>query len=447
MVTLSTRAYKTRTSAIAVVSSLFFAILCVGCSSSQNNKLEVGSIQFTSANGNPLTPIAFLSAGNQVYLETSVFNDSANLGVDWSVACSSKLPPGAPLPPGQPTDTSCGTFTPIHTASGPVPEFATSGSGYVTLYTAPAAVPSDGIVTLYASSTSDHTKYASVSLTITGLGISIAFAPAPPSTLPRSGTASLKAVVENDSALGGVEWSVSCGSSACGSLSANETASGAATTYTAPSVVPVAGFVTITAVSVTDPTKSVSADIEIVPITITVGAAENDVSTGTSTTLSANVANDPSNAGVDWSLSCASTGACGTITPHTASGMPATYSAPNAVPTGNIVTVTATSTADPTVSNSVTLTITSAGASAAEPSPHEIDTAKSAALSFQPSRMAKAQLIASLRAGPGLFPIDAQLSRSSGAGKPGNFVVKAGYEADASRREAWRPPIRRTVSS
>jgi hypothetical protein len=49
----------------------------------------------------------------------------------------------------------------------------------------------------------------------------------------------------------------------------------------------------------------------------------------TTATLSAAVNNDPSNAGVDWSLTCKVAGNCGTLsTLHTASGAPVTYTPP-----------------------------------------------------------------------------------------------------------------------
>ncbi|HMF54401.1 MAG TPA: hypothetical protein VK593_08635, partial [Edaphobacter sp.] len=58
-----------------------------------------------------------------------------------------------------------------------------------------------------------------------------------PATLAVNAQASLTATVANDSANGGVKWSVTCGSSACGAFSAATTASGTATTYTAPAAV------------------------------------------------------------------------------------------------------------------------------------------------------------------------------------------------------------------
>ena len=95
--------------------------------------------------------------------------------------------------------------------------------------------------------------------------ISVAFSPAPPASMNTGATASLIAAVSNDSANGGVAWSVSCGSSTCGSFSHASTASGAATIYTAPAATPSPATVTVMASSVTDPTKSVSASITVGP--------------------------------------------------------------------------------------------------------------------------------------------------------------------------------------
>ena len=97
--------------------------------------------------------------------------------------------------------------------------------------------------------------------------ISVAFNPAPPTSLQVNATASLTAVVSNDSANAGVTWSVTCGSAgACGGVNPTSTASGAATTYTAPAAVPTGNTVKVTATSVTDTTKSASATIIITAV-------------------------------------------------------------------------------------------------------------------------------------------------------------------------------------
>ena len=234
-----------------------------GCAKSRH--VGVGPIEFTDANGVEQSGAhTSIGVGQTAYVDVAIANDTSLFGADWTAACGSALPPGTPLPPGQVEDESCGTFTPVHTASAPVPQYATSGSGIVTLFTAPASVPKTGVVTLYAAATADHSQYSSVTLTIIGQAISVGFvSPVPPSSLNAGETASFKAVVTNDSAAGGVNWTVQCKSSDCGSFNPAQTASGVATTYTAPSTVPSGSTVVVTAASVTDPTKSVSAYITI----------------------------------------------------------------------------------------------------------------------------------------------------------------------------------------
>lgn len=235
-----------------------------GCGSSSTSKVQMGPLTFTDVNGTALktTPTALASA-QSTYLTVSLEDDSQQLGANWSAYCGSALPPGTPLPTGQTQDESCGYFTPVHTLSGPIPTYATTGAGYVTLYTAPATPPKQGVVTLYASATSNPSKRESVTLTINAQSIAIGFAPGPPSTLNTAATAQIKAVVSNDTTSAGVTWSVLCGSSDCGSFSAAKTASGVATTYTAPATAPSEGSVQITATSVADPTKAVSSTVSI----------------------------------------------------------------------------------------------------------------------------------------------------------------------------------------
>jgi hypothetical protein len=76
--------------------------------------------------------------------------------------------------------------------------------------------------------------------------------------------------------------------------------------------------------------------------------------------LTATVANDSANAGVTWSVTCASA-QCGSFNPTTTpSGTATTYAAPAAPPTPATVTVTATSVSDTTRSASASITITAA---------------------------------------------------------------------------------------
>jgi hypothetical protein len=184
-------------------------------------------------------PPTSITAGATASLTAVVSNDSSNGGVTWSVTCGSS---------------SCGTFTP-----------ATTASGSATTYTAPANVPTGGAVNIVASSVTDGTATAAASITIAApAGVSVSFAATPPAALTINNTFPLTAVVAGDSKNAGVTWSVTCGTSACGTFSPTATASNAATTYTAPAAIPTGNTVKVVATSVSDMTKTASATITIV---------------------------------------------------------------------------------------------------------------------------------------------------------------------------------------
>lgn len=108
------------------------------------------------------------------------------------------------------------------------------------------------------------------------LPITVQLAPAPPGALEVSHSVQIGAQTTNDTAGAGVDWTLACTSADCGSISPAHTASGGATTYTAPSVVPTGGSVTITATSTTDTTQSASADVTINPLGNNTGLAQNN---------------------------------------------------------------------------------------------------------------------------------------------------------------------------
>jgi hypothetical protein len=86
-------------------------------------------------------PSSSMQAGMITKIKAVVANDTTNAGARWSVICGS---------------TNCGTFSPIETTSG-----------VATTYTAPASVPTGGIVQVTATSVADPTKSASATITIT----------------------------------------------------------------------------------------------------------------------------------------------------------------------------------------------------------------------------------------------------------------------------------------
>ncbi len=96
-----------------------------------------------------------------------------------------------------------------------------------------------------------------------------------------------------------------------------------------------------------------------VPIIVTFDPAYSPpatLNTGAYAGIAADVANDNKYAGIGFS--CAPAAACGLFTPTGAgSAVPVCYLAPEQVPTGGTVTVTATSRTDPTKSVSAMITI------------------------------------------------------------------------------------------
>lgn len=208
----------------------------------------VGSPQMSSPPGQPMNPsILFLIAppsslaiNASATLSAAVTNDPSNPSIAWSVTCGSA---GA-----------CGSISPSQTFN--------EGN---TTYTAPGAIPAGTTVTVTASIVGDASYSISAKITITPpQPIVVSFEGVPPASLQIKATAQLNAKITNDiSANPQVKWTVACGSSGCGSFNPVTTTSEASTTYTAPATIPSGNSVTVTAISMTDPTKSVSATIAI----------------------------------------------------------------------------------------------------------------------------------------------------------------------------------------
>jgi hypothetical protein len=238
----------------------------------------------------------------------SVYNDPSNAGVTWSA--------------------SVGTIT-------------TSG-----VYTAPSPVGTTSTVSITATSKADPTKFSQIFIAL--IPITITLNPANPATMASGSSQPFTATVANDTTNAGVTWTVTNG----GSFSAATTLSGAPTIYTAPSPA-LTATATVTATSKTDPTKTASATISlntitvnpIVPATISLGAGGAQIFT-------ASVVNDPTNAGVTWSIGPGP----GTLTASTSSSV--IYTAPGTpVLNATSVTLTATSKSDPTRSTTATITL------------------------------------------------------------------------------------------
>jgi hypothetical protein len=324
------------------VSLSLAVLLAVGCGSSSPTK--AGAISVTDPNNTSQTQLTSLAAGSKAAVSMNPTNDRTNAGVDWSVMCG-----GSPID-GSITGGACGSFAPVHTSNG-----ATS------IYTAPAQIPVGTNVTITAAVTGEPAALKTIVLPIVAPPIVVVFfGTQPPSSILASGTIPISAQAENDTAGQGISWTATCASADCGSFKSATTASQGGNSYTAPAAVPADGTVTVTATSVTDPTRSVSQKIAIQTISVSLFGQTTTMQVGVSSNadLLATVANDSLGRGVDWKLSCGSTSAnaCGTITSHTASTGVAHYKGPASVPPAP-VTITATSTAMPSVGATPSATI------------------------------------------------------------------------------------------
>jgi len=287
----------------------------------------------------------------KIPVAAAVYGDIGHNGVDWTATCG----------------TSGVQRTPVNCTSG---GYGFQGGSYSPDGTISFLVPPSDLipnivgstVTLTAYPAADHSFSASVSFTVTAEP-TVVFTQLPPSTMQAGSTVTVAAAVPGDTTNAGVDWSVPCADQPCGSISPTHTASGGTVTYTAPLTPSVSNLVVpIMATSHANPLASATANVTIIvsiSVTITQGVPTGSIIENTTASLIATVAYDPSVAGVDWTVTCGSPGACGSFSPpHTASGAATTFTAPNGVPAGNIVTITATSTTDPTKNAVQTVTIT-----------------------------------------------------------------------------------------
>jgi len=330
------------------VTALGMLIAGCGGSSVSSSSAKAGSISITNSSGT--TGITSLAVASTAQLSMTPVNDVSKAGVDWTVTCG-----GNPTT-GSITNGACGTLSPAHTAN--------SGT---TVYTAPSQIPINTWVTITATVTSNPAQSSSASLTIvtSTIGVTISVGSLTPAdTLQINQSVSIGYTVANDPLNAGVALTATCGSPVCGSFSNGGT-------YTAPSVVPTGGTVTITATSLTDTTKSASVKLTItnppapVPVTVSVLPSTVYVTTSGSThstPLTAIVTNDSAAAGVDWSLSC-NASSCGTLngskTAHTASGVAVSFVSPSTAPSSGTVTITAASTTNQAITAPVTAYVTS----------------------------------------------------------------------------------------
>ena len=199
------------------------------------------------------------------------------LGTNASSTCTITLPQAAPTGGSAFSLSTNSTFLIVPSSvnvlmgSSSVGFLATAGSPPTTQT---AAVTATSVSNWYSNRTSAATITVNAAQASAPPPISVAISPANAS-LTTSQSSGFTATVQNDLRGQGVRWSISgsgCSGSACGVLS---NATQTSVTYTAPTSAPNPSFVTLSATSVSDVTKSASTNL-----TITVPAPPDDPPAG-----------------------------------------------------------------------------------------------------------------------------------------------------------------------
>jgi len=297
-----------------LISTLFLALtVSCGGGSSNNSGNEGSGSSGNSGGSQPIISIsiaptsATVSAGGTQQFQATVTGTS-NTGVQWQV-----------------NNVAGGTMT-----TGTI-----SASG---LYTAPPTTVMIQVM-VTAVSSADTTKTASATVTVNPLPVgSVTISPAA-ATLAAGGTQQFTATVsgENNNS---VTWSVdgiNGGNSTVGTVNGSGL-------YTAPST---AGTHTVTATSVADPSKSASAAVSVILLTVSPQSASIALLGTQQFTASVQGTNDT---GVSWSVNGVA-GGNGTVGTISSAGL---YTAPANAGT---YTVTATSSALPSYSSNASVMV------------------------------------------------------------------------------------------
>jgi hypothetical protein len=231
------------------------------------------------------------------------------------------------------------------------------------LYTAPAILPANGIVTVTATSEANDQASASVSVTLED-DVVVNVSPAS-ANVPAAGAQVFMAkVTGTGSPSTTVTWSVNGiagGNATVGTIVASG-ANGA--TYTAPAAPPSPPTVTVTATSAADNTKTGSASVTITCMTDSISPASANVSLGQTEMFAASFCSTIGAATV-WDVNGIAGGnaTVGTIASNGAGGAnTAVYTAPADLPSPAQVTIhaaagSATTSATVTITSSVTVSV------------------------------------------------------------------------------------------
>jgi len=237
--------------------------------------------------------------------------------------------------------------------------------GFITpagIYTAPQILPASATVTITAQSAADSTKQASATISILS-DIAIALTPGAIGVELGATQQFHAAISSAGQPNAAIRWSISglaC-PAACGSLDANGN-------FTAPQFLPAASTLTLTAQSVADPGKQVSAAVNITSNFSLQLSAPPAVASGGSGTIASTltpIAGSNPSTNLSWTISgpgCSGT-SCGVLTIVTSQALggvmsiSATYAAPPIPPSPNIVTISITPQADPSKKAQAAITI------------------------------------------------------------------------------------------
>src|SRR5271170_3770512 len=264
---------------------------------------DCGSITRHTASGEPTTfiaPVSIPSGGTVSIQANSSAVPSQSLTTTITITPAVYGPISVSFYPPLPATVAIGmplgvsvVVTNDHIGSNGQPEGATlsvtcqvpgtCGSFSGSYYVPPSSIPTGNTVTITATSVADPSASATATLTIVPAVVSISLVTTPPTSIPAGSAINLSAFVNDGTASNvagqmGVDWSVSCSGSACGSVTPQHTANDngrstqqVTTSFAAPSTAPPGGTVTVTATATASPATHVSATLTIAPVTLNNG--------------------------------------------------------------------------------------------------------------------------------------------------------------------------------
>ena len=304
-----------------------------------NNALNIGSSVGVSSSTNyfngSLDEVRISKAVRSADWVTATFNNQSSPGTFYSVwpevptgsVAVAVTPATAALYPSQTQQftamvNNAGTTAVTWSINPNVGTISASG-----LYTAPASISTQQQVTVTATSQADTTKSATATVTLNPPPVAVSVSPTS-ATLQMGQTRQFTATVTGTSNTA-VTWSIS---PSVGSISSSGL-------YTPPSPIPSQQTVTVKATSQADNTKSASASITLVPVSVFLNYSGSTTLGPGQTLQFTAIVGGTTNTAVTWSLSLY---APGTIS---SSGL---YTAPSSISSTQYIQVTATSQADPT---------------------------------------------------------------------------------------------------